>query len=209
MSESTTPNEKHEKSMSAPQNSEPKESSSEVSPTPQTVDSSESQTSEDTKKLQELYSQLETLKSESTENYNKYLRAMADQENLRRRTEKEKRDIRQFALESFAKDLLPVLDSFHQALDGKNKEEESESKSFYEGINMVRKLLVETLEKNGLTSIEAKDKAFDPNVHQAIRKVESKDVNEQTIQDEYSIGYTLNGRLLRPSMVSVLVPSKE
>ncbi|MFK7825537.1 MAG: nucleotide exchange factor GrpE [Oligoflexales bacterium] len=159
-----------------------------------------------------LQQELEQLKQESSDNYDKYLRAMADMDNIKRRSEKEKSDIRQYGLESFLREMLPILDSFNQATENSEKEESAskseKGESFFEGMLMVKRQLSETLEKYGLTGIEAKGAPFDPNLHQAISKVESSDAEQEIVKDEYSKGYTLNGRLLRPAMVSVLVPSE-
>lgn len=163
--------------------------------------------------LAAIKAEIEKLKKESSENYNKFVRAMADMENIKRRAEKEKSDIRQYALESFLKEMLPILDSFNQATENTEKEAKDADKaekgeSFFEGMLMVKRQLSETLEKHGLTGIEAKGAPFDPNLHQAISKVESTEIDQEIVKDEYSKGYTLNGRLLRPAMVSVMVPSE-
>lgn len=163
--------------------------------------------------IQSLKSELETSQSETKNNYDKYLRAVAEMENLRRRSEKEKSSLRQFALENVCKDLLPVLDSFDRALAEQMPKEQDEkaapnNDSFIDGMLMVKKQFIEILEKQGLEIIEAVGQKFDPNVHQAIQRVESKDTEDERVKDEYSKGYTLNGRLLRPAMVSVMVPSE-
>ena len=168
--------------------------------------------SQETAELANLQQEVEKLKQESSDNYDKFVRAMADMDNIKRRSEKEKSDIRQYALESFLREMLPILDSFDQATDGSEKDEPAAKgetgESFFEGMLMVKRQLSETLEKHGLTGIEAKGAPFDPNLHQAISKVESNEIDQEIVKDEYSKGYTLNGRLLRPAMVSVLVPSE-
>ena len=157
-------------------------------------------------KIKSLEEELQKVSAAKDENYNKFVRALADLENVKKRSEKEKKAAREYAIENFCKGLLPVLDSFHQALDTQSQQEAGKDQSFYNGMTMVRKLLMETLDKNGMTPVDAKDEIFDPNVHQAIRKIESQDIDQETVEEEYSKGYTLNGRLLRPAMVSVLVP---
>ena len=179
---------------------------------PQSAEESTLESSQEAAELANLQQEIEKLKKESSDNYNKFVRAMADMDNIKRRAEKEKSDIRQYALESFLKEMLPILDSFNQATEGSEQEEGSAKgetgKSFFEGMLMVKRQLSETLEKHGLTGIEAKGAPFDPNLHQAISKVESDEIKQEIVKDEYSKGYTLNGRLLRPAMVSVLVPSE-
>ncbi|NRA44080.1 MAG: nucleotide exchange factor GrpE [Oligoflexales bacterium] len=172
--------------------------------------------SQESAELTNLQQEVEKLKQESSDNYNKFVRAMADMDNIKRRTEKEKSDIRQYALESFLKEMLPILDSFNQATDDSSEKDQKEAeaskgekgKSFFEGMLMVKRQLNETLEKHGLAGIDAKGAPFDPNLHQAISKVESNEIDQEIVKDEYSKGYTLNGRLLRPAMVSVMVPSE-
>lgn len=159
-------------------------------------------------KLDAMEASLKAAEEEKTENYNKYLRALADLENVRRRSEREKSDLQKFVLESFLKDVLPVLDSFDKALAGGGQDEQEQKESFVAGIKLVNKQLVEVLEKQGLSAVAAEGAKFDPNLHQAIQKVECKDTDEELVKEEYSRGYTLHGRLLRPAMVSVKVPAE-
>lgn len=152
--------------------------------------------------------EIEKYKAEAKENYEKYLRCVAELENLKRRSTKEKSDIRQFATENLLKDMLPVLDSFEKGLfpTTSQLEHEHPSNDFVSGMCLVQKQLLETLEKHGLEKISAKGEAFDPNFHQAVQKLETEDTDIETVKEEYATGYTLHGRLLRPSMVCVQVP---
>jgi molecular chaperone GrpE len=146
------------------------------------------------------------LEDEVQEHKDRYLRTLAEMDNMRRRHERERQDLLKFASEKLLQDLLPVLDSFEKAIAAGGAAAAAESSNaIVEGIRMVHKQLTHVLETNGLKAVDAVGKTFDPNLHQAIQRIEG-DVSEETVKDEYQRGYTLNGRLIRPSMVSVLVP---
>jgi molecular chaperone GrpE len=157
-------------------------------------------------KYEEMIAEIKEAKKQAEANYDKYLRSLADLENVKRRAEKEKSDTIKFCLESLLKDLLPVLDSFDKAMScAVNESAESDWLAFYQGVELVKKQLSETVAQHGLVAIEAVGAKFDPNLHQAIKKVDA-DVEEEQVDEEYSKGYTLNGRLVRPAMVSVAIP---
>ena len=148
-----------------------------------------------------LIERIRLLEEELMEGKDKHLRQLADIENMRRRHEKERGDLLKFASEKLLQDLLPVLDSFDKAFSL-----ESTNSGMIEGMRMVHKQLFHILEQHGLKPVETKAAVFDPNLHQAIQRVEIDDAEEEKIQNEFQRGYTLNGRLIRPSMVSVTVP---
>ena len=142
------------------------------------------------------------LQEELKESKDRGLRTMADMENLRKRTEREKVDIQKYAVESLVKDLVPFLDSFEKAAEQDSvKNPESQ-----DGVGMIYKQFLTTLSKHGLEVIECAGAAFNPNFHQGIQKIESEEVKIDTVQKEFAKGYLLNGRLIRPAIVSVLVP---
>jgi len=143
------------------------------------------------------------LEEEVQDAKDRYLRTLAEMDNMRRRQERERQDLLKYASEKLLQDLLPVLDSFEKASSAGGAEAGS---AIVEGIRMVHKQLTHVLETNGLKAVESVGKPFDPNLHQAIQRIDADDVDEETVKDEYQRGYTLNGRLIRPSMVSVLVP---
>lgn len=150
----------------------------------------------------------ERLELELAESKDKYLRLLAEQENTRRRWEKEKSDIKKFGIESIVRDLLPILDSFEQALLPFEKNEQTEEMaSFVEGFSLVKRQMHDALSKHGLELISAAGQNFDPNLHQAIQMIEFEHVDSHRVHQEYQRGYLLNGRLVRPAMVSVAVPS--
>jgi molecular chaperone GrpE len=166
------------------------------------------------KKYDEMLAEIKEAKKEAEANYDKYLRSLADLENSKRRAEKDKSEMLKYALENVLKDLLPVLDSFdkamafvHHANNNDDADGAPDWRAFYQGVELVKKQLLETVSQHGLVPIVAQGAKFDPHLHQAIKKVDSGDVDEETVLEEYSRGYTLHGRLLRPAMVSVALPS--
>lgn len=138
----------------------------------------------------------------------KYVRAVAEMENMRRRMERERTDLIKYGLENVFKDFLPVLDSLEKAMPegDAGQAENGAGASYLEGMQMVKKQLMDVIRRHGLEPISSKGQPFDPNLHQAIQRVDSQDVAVDTVGDEYARGYMLNGRLLRPAMVSVLTP---
>ncbi len=133
------------------------------------------------------------------------LRVMAEMENLRKRTEREKVDIHKYAVESLVKDLVPFLDSLEKASEEFAKQADNPE----DGLGMIYKQFISTLTKHGLEVIQSAGAAFNPNFHQAIQKSESADVKVDTVQTEFAKGYLLNGRLVRPAIVSVTVPKPQ
>lgn len=157
-----------------------------------------------------LRQECERLTQEAAEFKDRYLRAAAELENVRRRADRERADLLKYGAESLLRDVLPALDSFERALPDDDKMAPASTapeRPFYDGLLMVKRHLIDALRKNGLEPVEARGTLFDPNIHQAVQRVESADVKEDTVGDEYSRGYRLHGRLIRPAMVSVLTPT--
>ncbi len=157
-----------------------------------------------------LEEKLRLVTEEKDKVYQNYLRILAEQDNLRKRYEKEKEDNLKYANESFFKELLPVLDSVEKAITETHKNEddkEASLKSLQDGFDLIIKKLVYVLEKNGLEVISSKGNPYDANLHQAVQTTTSSDVKEATVKEELMKGYKLHGRLLRASMVSVLLPA--
>ena len=128
----------------------------------------------------------------------KYLRLMADFQNFKRRTEKEKGDIYAFANEKIISELLNVIDNFERALDAGNAED-----SFYKGMEMILKQLLGVLEKAGASEIAALGEDFDPNFHNAVMTEDSDEYESGKVTEVLQKGYILNNRVIRPSMVKV------
>jgi molecular chaperone GrpE len=127
-------------------------------------------------------------------------RRQAEFDNFRRRTERERADVVQYAGMETVKAILPIVDDFERALQA-----DASCKDYAKGIELIHGRLTETLKKLGLEPIEAQGKAFDPHLHQAVEKVQTDEVEDHTILSEFQKGYFFKGKLLRPSMVKVAV----
>lgn len=127
----------------------------------------------------------------------RYLRLMADFQNYKKRVEKEKKDLYAYANENIMSDLLTVMDNFERAL------EHDADENFKEGIELIFKQLQDALEKSGLAEIPALGEDFDPNVHNAVMAEETEDYESGKVSGVMQKGYTLNGKVIRPSMVKV------
>jgi molecular chaperone GrpE len=149
-----------------------------------------------------LEEQLATAKKESADAHDRYLRLAADMENLRRRTVREKDEIRQFATGRVLEDLLSVLDNLGFGLAAA-KAPNADLKTLVGGISMVADQLKNVLGQHGLKEINPAGQAFDPNLHESIAAQPSADVAEGLVAQVVRIGYSLNGRLLRPASVIV------
>ena len=130
------------------------------------------------------------------------VRAQAEIENIRRRTEIDVEKAHKFALEKFANELLPVIDSLERALEVANKEN-PELASMVEGIELTLKSLLDAVRKFGVEVVGDVHVPFNPDVHQAMSMIESAEVAPNHVIMVMQRGYTLNGRLLRPAMVAV------
>lgn len=149
---------------------------------------------------------LEALKAENTELKDRLLRTVAEMENVRRRTEKDKQDTAKYVISNFARDVLTVADNIALAI-GHVPEEAAEKdpalKNFRDGIIVTERELLNLMERHGITRVEPMGERFDPNQHQAMFEVESKDVEEGTILEVIQAGYVIADRVLRPAMVGV------
>ncbi|MDN7245809.1 nucleotide exchange factor GrpE [Planococcus shenhongbingii] len=132
---------------------------------------------------------------------NKYLRLMADYDNFKRRAQKDKQDAEKFRAQSLLTDLLPVMDNFDRALAVEAKSEEAAS--ILKGLEMVRNNLLEAVKREGLEEVKALGEPFDPNFHQAVMQEKDENAESGSVLMELQKGYTLKGRVLRPSMVKV------
>lgn len=130
------------------------------------------------------------------------LRAQAEIENVRRRTELDVEKAHKFALEKFANELLPVIDSLERALEVADKAN-PELTSMVEGIELTLKSLLDAVRKYGVEVVGETNVPFNPDIHQAMSMMESEEVAPNHVMMVMQRGYTLNGRLLRPAMVAV------
>lgn len=138
---------------------------------------------------------------QAEENYNRFLRAQADFDNYRRRTQKEKEELAQYASMKLISQLLPVLDNFERAFQASPESEEV--KSFVKGMDMIYRQLMQVLEAEGLRKMEPVGTPFDPELHQAIMQVESEEHGEGIVVEVVQNGYWLKEKVLRPAMVKV------
>jgi molecular chaperone GrpE len=145
--------------------------------------------------------ELQKKTKEAEENRERLLRLAAEMENLKKRLEREKADLLQFANERLIKELLPVVDNLELALEHGRQLETPES--FLEGIEMVHQGLVKALARFGVTPIDSVGQQFDPNFHNAVMQEEAPEVPDCTVLKELQKGYLLQSRLLRPAMVVV------
>jgi molecular chaperone GrpE len=135
---------------------------------------------------------------------NRYVRVLADFENFRKRSEREKADFFRYATAAVLKDVLPVLDNFDRALD-----HAAEGDEFHKGVLLIYKQLFDVLQRHGLKSIDESEVAFDPNIHEAVVREENDAVPNHTVVAILQKGYFLHDRLLRPALVKVAVGGPE
>lgn len=145
--------------------------------------------------------ELSKLQDELEAEQNKYLRLLADFDNFKRRTQKDKEISSKFRAQSLLTDLLPVLDNFERALAVEAKGDEAVT--IMKGVLMVQKSLLEAVKREGLEEIKSVGEPFDPNFHQAVMQEKDEQAEPGSVLQELQKGYTLKGRVLRPSMVKV------
>jgi len=132
------------------------------------------------------------------------LRTLADFENFRKRSEREKQVFFKYALAETIKDILPVIDNFDRAL-----EHAEEGDEFHKGVLLIYKQLVDLLQRHGLKPIEESGVHFDTNIHEAVVREEDTSVPNHTVTAILQKGYFLHDRLLRPALVKVAVGGEE
>jgi molecular chaperone GrpE len=152
------------------------------------------------RQLQSVTDQRDQLLMETAELQDRLLRACADFDNARRRAERERSEYLQFAATDLVKGLLPILDDFERAL-----KVETTDRNYAKGVELIYQRLSEALKKTGLEPIETAGRQFDPNLHQAVERVQTDEVADQAILGEFQRGYNFKGKLLRPAMVRVAV----
>ena len=140
--------------------------------------------------------------AEVQKNWDLYLRARADLENYRKRTQREKEDLARFANENLLREILPVMDNLERALDHA-RQGTADNNGLVQGVEMTLNQFQRVLEKFGVTPIASLGAQFDPARHEALGQLESAEQSPNTVVQELQKGYLLNDRLLRPSMVMV------
>ena len=138
----------------------------------------------------------------------KALRALAEMENLRRRTEREVAEARVYGITGFARDVLAVADNMHRALGTVGPEQREQAdpkvKALIEGVELTERELMKVLEKYGVTKFSPAGEKFDPNVHQAMYEVPESDLPPGHVAQVIQAGYMIGERMLRPALVGVV-----
>jgi molecular chaperone GrpE len=144
---------------------------------------------------------------EAAELKDRLLRTLADMENLRRRTEREVADSRQYAIANFARDLLGVADNMERALGTLSADFRDQAdpviKSHIEGVEITERELIKVMEKHGIRKFDPQGQKFDPNLHQAMMQVPDPSVPDGTVVQVMQPGYMIADRVLRPALVGV------
>lgn len=156
--------------------------------------------------VEELAAALEAAKAEAEQHRDQALRAQAELENVRRRTQRDVENAHKYALEKFAGELLPVVDSLEKAVEASRTAEDGESenvKAIADGVALSLKLFTDVLAKAGIEPIDPLGHPFDPQYHEAMSMVENPEAEPGSVVAVLQKGYLLNGRLLRAAKVMV------
>jgi molecular chaperone GrpE len=148
----------------------------------------------------EIQKELDQLASEKAELQDRVLRTQAEFQNLRKRVEKERSELFEYASMEAVRAMLPVLDDFERSL-----KVESADKEYVKGMELIYQRFYEGLKKLGLEPIVSEGQVFDPHIHHAVDMVETEESPADTVLEEFQRGYNFKGRLLRPAMVKVAV----
>lgn len=145
--------------------------------------------------------------ADERDNYkDRYMRTFAEMENIRKRAEREKADIRKYAISDFARDVLGLGDNIQRAIAAVPAEaaaEDGNLKAFLEGVQLLERELLVMLERHGVTRIDPQGQRFDPNQHQAVMEMDRPDLPAGAVAEVFQSGYIIGERVLRPAMVAV------
>ena len=147
--------------------------------------------------------EIERLKAEVESHKDQLMRAYAEAQNVRRRAEADVEKAHKFALEKFARELLPVVDSLEKTIESSQSGEGDQLVGIREGVEMTLSLLVGSLKKFNIEPVDPLGAPFDPQLHEAMSMVEQPNAEPNSVIAVVQKGYTLNGRLLRPAMVVI------
>jgi molecular chaperone GrpE len=172
-----------------------------MSETPSTETKVPTPSAEPAASAPKLEEQLAAAKQEAAANYDRYARAVADLENFRKRTLREKEELRQFAAAGLVEDVIPILDNLSLGLAA--AKQQTEVKGIVDGVNLVLEQFKTTLARHGLKEISPAGLRFDPNFHECISHQPNDGIPEEHVSLVVRPGYTLNGRLVRPASVIV------
>lgn len=146
------------------------------------------------------------LRAEAAELKDRLLRAHAEVENIRKRSEREKEETAKYAVTRFARDIVNVGDNFQRAIDAVPAgaaEQDAALKSFLEGVTMTERELLNVLERHGIKRVQPINEPFNPHLHQAVMEIQRTDVPAGTVVQVFQAGFTIEDRVLRPAMVAV------
>lgn len=149
--------------------------------------------------LEQAQETIATLEKQLEESKNDYLKAYADTQNMRKRLMQDFENRSKFVIKGFALEIVNVIDNFERAMN----EPTEDATSLRKGIDMIYQQLLDVLTKEGVSVIDAVNTPFDPNIHHAIISEESDEVEPNTVMEVFQKGYTINDKLLRPSVVKV------
>ncbi len=143
--------------------------------------------------------ELDALRRERDENYDRFLRKSAEFENYRKRVERERRELNGYVTGEVLRDLLPIIDNFERALLVRG----ADTEAYRKGVEIIHDQLLDLLKKRGVTPIDAVGAMFDPHLHQAVVYEPSPGRPDGEVTEEFQRGYKIGDRLLRPAMVKV------
>ena len=152
---------------------------------------------------------IKDLEQQVGQNKEQMLRALAEVENVKKRTAREKEEVSQYAITTFARDILAVADNLDRAISSMENSCSEQTKSLLEGVKITSQDLHSTFVKYKIVKIKSLGEIFNPEMHQAMFEVDNNDKVPGTIVEEMQIGYTICDRLLRPSMVGVTKHKKK
>jgi molecular chaperone GrpE len=151
----------------------------------------------------------DTLETQLQDTKDQLLRALAETENVRKRAERERHEVTQYAITNFSRDLLSVADNLSRAIESMEKSATEETKTLLEGVKITEKELQKVFEKYKIEKIAPGEEPFNHHFHQAMFEVETDDHPAGTIVNVLQVGYKLGERLLRPAMVGVAKPKSK
>ena len=150
---------------------------------------------------------LDVLRAENSELRDRFLRLAAEMDNLRRRTDRDVKDAKSYAVSGFARDMLAVSDNLRRALDAVPADQRTGADAtlttLLEGVEMTERAMLSALERHGVKKIDAEGEKFDPNFHQAMFEIPNPAVPNNTVVQVVQAGFTIGDRVLRPAMVGV------
>lgn len=156
--------------------------------------------------LAQLQAEVETLKGQIADLTDRLLRAHAEMDNMRKRSEREKADTTKYAITKFARDVVNVADNFQRAISAVPPDAavgNAALNSLLEGVSMTEREFFNVLERHGVKRVDPQGEAFNPHQHQAMMEMENSDVPAGTVLQVYQAGYLIEDRVLRPAMVIV------